>query len=351
MKALVKTQKGDGFIQVMERPYPVLPAQDWVIIRVAAAGVCGTDLHIWHDQFPYWPPVILGHEFSGEIVETGSAVKKFAVGDRVVCEPHSLACGECELCRTGRIQQCTDKRSPGWGIDGGFAEYVTMPAKLLHRIPDGVSYDIAALAEPLAITVHHVTEICGISFRDFVVVSGAGPMGILATFVAKAAGARTVVTTGLSKCEGIRFPAALKLGADRTVNVEKEDVAAVVAELSDGKGADVVIETSGAGSAISAAVSVLKKYGKLCAVGMSGDKAQIPWKDIVMKSLTVYGCFSSGYTAWDKALSLMAETGRQLDAVITHRVNLGEWEGTFRDLEAENGIKALFLMNGTEAGR
>jgi L-iditol 2-dehydrogenase len=125
---------------VREVPTPPIRDDDWVLIRVKAAGVCGTDLHIWHDQFTYWPPVVLGHEFSGEIVETGPKVRNFKAGDRVVAEPHSLACGLCENCRQGRIQLCEHKRSPGWGIDGAFADYVTMPETLLHRIPGDMSW-------------------------------------------------------------------------------------------------------------------------------------------------------------------------------------------------------------------
>ena len=158
MKALMKVAKGPGNIEVRDIPRPTLPGPDWVIIEVKAAGVCGTDLHIWHDQYPYWPPVVMGHEFSGVIAEAGDGVRGFQVGDRVVAEPHSLACGVCPLCRQGKVQICASKRSPGWGIDGAFTDYVAMPYHLLHRIPDNLSFELAALAEPMAITVHQVSE-------------------------------------------------------------------------------------------------------------------------------------------------------------------------------------------------
>ncbi len=343
MKALVKTAKGEGNIEVKNMPYPSLPAGDWVIIKVRAAGVCGTDLHIWHDMYPYWPPVILGHEFAGEIAETGKDVKRFSVGDRVVCEPHSLACGVCELCREGRIQQCAEKRSPGWGINGGFAEYVAMPEKLLHRIPEKMSFEIAALAEPMAITVHHVTELCGIGCMDTVAVSGAGPIGIMAAFVAKASGAGRVIITGMDACEAVRFPAALKLGADDVINVCKKSAYDEVMHITGGRGADVVIETSGAAPAISDSIRMTKKYGRLCAIGLGRESSEIPWKQIVMRSVTVVGCMSSGYSAWDKALKLMDGTEKDISCLITHRVKLEDWKETFLDLEAERGIKAVFI--------
>ena len=343
MKALVKTGKGAGLIEVRDVPYPKLPAQDWVIIRVKAAGVCGTDLHIWHDQYPYWPPVTLGHEFAGEIVELGSDVKGYKIGDRVVCEPHSLACGSCELCRSGRIQQCAQKRSPGWGIDGGFADYVAMPALLLHRIPEKLDFVTAALAEPMAIVVHQVTELCGIDCQDTVVISGAGPIGIMAAFVAKAVGAGHVIITGMDACEAVRFPAALKLGADEIINVQKQSVYERVMEITGGRGADVVIETSGAQSAISEAIRMTKKFGKICAIGLGREEATVPWKQLVMRSITVVGCMSSGYSAWDKALNLMARTDKDISCLVTHQPALEDWEQTFHDLQAEKGIKAVFI--------
>ncbi len=343
MKGLYKTAKGTGNVEVRECEAPKLRGDDWVLIKVKAAGVCGTDLHIWHDEFPYWPPVIMGHEFSGEIVEVGPKVKKFAVGDAVVAEPHSFACDTCYLCREGRIQLCEDKRSPGWGFDGAFTDYVTMPEKLLHRIPEGVAWDIAALAEPLAITVHQVTERCGIACQDTVVVTGCGPIGIMCAFVAKQMGAGKVIITGLASCKELRFPVALQLGADLAINVMEENPVDKVMELTGGKGADVVIETSGSAAGISQSIQMLKKCGKLCAIGMGRDTTEIPWKQIVLKSLDVVGCMSSSYSSWDKALGLMANTDKDLGLLITHHESIENWESVFNDLIAEKGIKAMFI--------
>ena len=344
MKALVKTDAGPGNIEIRDVSIPELPSKDWVLIKVKAAGVCGTDLHIWHDQFPYWPPVTLGHEFAGEIVKTGSKVSRFKEGDRVVAEPHTLACGVCDLCRQGRIQLCSSKRSPGWGIDGGFAEFVAMPEKLLHRVPDGMSYDIAALAEPMAIAVHQVTERCKIECQDFVAVTGAGPIGILAAFVAKSVGAGKVAITGMNACEYIRFKVAKELGADYIINVQKNDAVEQIMKLTGGKGADVVIETSGAQKAIAQSIEVLKKCGKLCAIGLGkNSETSIPWNKALQKSLDIVCCMSSGYTAWDKALTLMKNTDKDLSKLITHKAALEDWQYIFEELEAERGIKALFI--------
>jgi L-iditol 2-dehydrogenase len=346
VKALMKVAKGVGNIEIRDIDIPKIPQEDWVLIKVKAAGVCGTDLHIWHDQFPYWPPVVLGHEFSGEIVEIGSKVNNFKVGDRVVAEPHSLACGVCELCRQGKIQICESKRSPGWGINGAFSDYLVMPSMLLHKIPETLSFELAALAEPMAIAVHQVLERGRIECQDFVVVTGAGPIGILAAFVAKAAGAAKVVVTGMSACEQIRFKVASELGADYIVNVEKENALDKVMELTGNRGADIVIETSGAGPAIGQSVDMLRKCGRISAIGLSGrETVNFPWNKAMHKSIDIAFNMSSSYTAWDRALSLMANTELNLSSVITHKTSIDHWEQTFIDLEAEKGVKALFIMN------
>ena len=134
MKALVKTQKGAGNLELRDVRVPH-PGPGEVLLQVQAVGICGTDLHIRDDQFPYWPPVTLGHEFCGRVTELGPGVTHVAEGDRVVGEPHNRACGHCYLCRTGNIQICVGKRSPGWGVDGAMAEYLVMPKVLLHKLP------------------------------------------------------------------------------------------------------------------------------------------------------------------------------------------------------------------------
>lgn len=344
MKALVKTGRGAGNIEVKDVDMPKIPQEDWVLIKVKAAGVCGTDLHIWYDQFPYWPPVILGHEFSGEIADMGTKVKNFKVGDRVVAEPHSLACGTCALCRQGRIQLCSSKRSPGWGIDGAFTDYIVMPSTLLHKIPEGVSYELAALAEPMAITVHQVAERGRIDCQDFVVVTGAGPVGILAAFVAKAVGAAKVAITGMNPCEQVRFKAAREMGADYIINVEKENPVDKIMELTDGRGADIVIETSGADPAIAQTVDMVRKCGRISAIGLCSKEAvNFPWNKAMHKALDISFNMSSSYTSWDRALSLIASTDMDLGRMITHKASIDEWECVFMDLLEEKGIKALFI--------
>jgi L-iditol 2-dehydrogenase len=344
MKALQKYEKGKGFVEVREVPVPKIQHDDEVLINVKAAGVCGTDLHIYDDEFPYWPPVTLGHEFSGVVVDVGEKVTNVREGDRVVAEPHAEACMVCDICRRGYWQLCPKKRSPGWGRDGAFADYVVMPAKLLHKIPDKLSYNVAALMEPLAGAVNYVCERVRVMAQDTVVVIGPGPIGILCAFAAKESGAGKVIVLGVSSDEALRFPVALELGADLTINVLKDDALAIISDLTNGNMADVAIEASGNEKGIQTAISSLRKLGRLCAVGLTGkDVVNVNWDSAQLKMLDVYFNMSTSYTSWNKAISMAANTKRDLGRLITHTESINNWEKVFADLRNGNGIKALFI--------
>ena len=346
MKALVKHSKGAGNVEVREVIKPSIKSDDWVLIKVKAAGICGTDVHVWQDKFMYWPPVILGHEFSGEIVEIGSACGKFKTGDRVVVEPQIKNCGTCEFCRSGRMHLCMEKWTLGWRTDGCMAEYVSVPEMFLHKIPDGLNYEMAALCEPVAVAVYDIAEHGKIDINDFVVVQGSGPIGILAAYMAKRLGAREVVLTGIDASEFCRFDAARKLGADYIVNVQKENLKDRVMELTDGHGADCVIETSGAPRAIAGCVELLKKNGRLIGMGIPAEESiQFPWKDSVLKSLEFYFSMSTCYTSWDRALCLLEKDSEMLKNLITWTGGLEDWEGVFNSLLEEKNIKAVFKFD------
>ena len=340
MLALTKTGKGEGLMALCERPIPAY-GEDEVLIRVAYSGICGTDIHILHDQFAYYPPVILGHEFSGVVEAVGARVTDFSIGERVVGEPHNRACGKCYLCRNGHIQNCADKRSIGWGIDGSFTNYVVMPEKLLHKIPEGLSLRDAAMAEPCAIVAHQLLERARVTPGDCVVVMGVGPIGLLAAQMAKIAGAGKVILCGTSADVDYRLKIADALGCyDLFINVQTEDVAAIVAKET-GIGADLVVEASGAGSAIRTAIKVLKKWGTLCAIGMTAaPTVEIPWNEAMMKVLDVQFNMSSSYGGWDIALKLMASGKLQVSPMIGVRP-LREWKEAFADLEAGRAMKLL----------
>ncbi len=343
MQALVKTQKGEGFIELQDVPEPV-NSDDEVLIEVKAAGICGTDIHVKHDTFPYWPPVILGHEFSGEIVKVGDNVTGWQVGDRVVGEPHTLHCGTCYLCREGHIQNCAQKRSPGWGIDGAFTKYLKYPPKLLHHIPDGMTFEQAALVEPAANCVTDIVERGSLEVGDFVVVTGPGPIGLIAAQVAKAGGAREVMIVGAPGDEELRLSTARKLGIDHVVNFAEENPVEKCLALTDGRGADLVIECSGAPPAIAQTVQLARKWGKICAIGLTGKRpVELDWDAAMTKVLTLYFSMSTAYASWDKTIWMIAEGKVNADLLVTHTLPLAEWEKAFEAVESMEALKVVLI--------
>lgn len=344
MRALQKYDRGKGFVGVRDVQKPAIKRDEDVLIKVKAAGICGTDLHIIDDEFTCWPPVTLGHEFAGVVVETGKNVKNVKTGDRVVAEPHAEACMVCELCRRGYWQICPEKRSPGWGQNGAFTDYLTMPAKLLHKIPDNLSFEVGALIEPMAVAVNYVCERVKVMAQETVVVVGAGPIGILCAFAARENGAGKVITLGVGADEALRFPVALELGADRVINVLKEDALAIIADLTDAKMADLVVEASGNEKGIQMAINAVRKLGRLCVVGLTGKPdVRVNWDTAQKKMLDVYFNMSTSYTSWDRAIAIAANTKRDLAKLITRKESIENWEKVFDDLRKGNEIKVLFI--------
>ena len=343
MKALVKTQKGQGFIEVQNVPEPE-PGPGEVKIEVAACGVCGSDIHVRHDTFPYWPPVILGHEFTGTVVELGADCQRFREGYRVVAEPHTRACGKCYLCRTGNIQICSEKRSPGWGIDGGMAEFICYPELLLHSIPSEMTWDQASVVEP---TANAVTDLLLRTKQvpgDFVVVQGPGPIGLMTALVARAAGAREVVIVGTPGDAGIRFKKAHELGFRRTIDIGVQDPVEVVMDLTGGIGADIVVECSGAAKAIPLTADLVKKKGKICVIGLTGGRTvELPWDRFAFKVVNVIFNLSTEYESWDRTISLIQSGKVPAEKLITHREPLENWEQVFDDIENLQALKGLII--------
>lgn len=343
MRALVKTQKGKGFIEVREVAEPAVSAGQ-VKIKVEACGICGSDIHVRHDSFPYWPPVILGHEFTGTVIELGENCTMLKVGDRVVAEPHTKACGCCSLCRTGNIQICSAKRSPGWGIDGGMAEYICYPEGLLHKIPESMSWDQAVVVEPTANITTDLLERTGVSAGDFVVILGPGPIGLMAAMAARAVGARDVVLIGTGGDVVIRFAKARELGFSNLINATEADLVQTVLDMTDGKGADVVVECSGAPRAIASTVDLVRKMGKICVIGLTGNKmVELPWDKFSFKVVNMIFNLSTAYTSWDKTINLISSGRIQSEKLITHKEPLENWEKVFNDIENLKALKGVLI--------
>jgi len=347
MQALVKTQKGKGFIEVRDVPVPSIGDSE-VLIDVKACGICGTDLHIYHDEFPYYPPVILGHEFSGTIAAVGRNVQGWAVGDRVVGEPHTMACGICPLCRTGNRQICPHKRSPGWGIDGAFAPLMRWPEPgLLHRIPGNLDFPAAALTEPLANVVTDVVLPQAVMAGDVVAVAGPGPIGIMAALVAKYAGASTVIIFGVDDDEEIRLSLCRSLPAiDHVINVQKEDLVALVQDVTSGRGVDLFIEASGAHAAMETGARIIRKLGTVTAIGLTGrPSVEFPYDAFMMKSVRYLFNVSTKYESWDRAIRILTTGLIPHERLVSHRGSLEQWQDFFDALLARKALKGMFLFN------
>ena len=340
MNAVVKVERGIGKIELKDVPEPVAgPGQ--VKIEIKAAGICGTDLHIWHDESPYRPPVVLGHELSGVIAELGEGVVGLKVGDRVTSETAGVVCGTCVYCRAGHYNLCIDRLGIGSGIDGAFARYCVVRNDIVHVLPEEIDFASGALCEPLSCCVHGVIEQTAVAAGDLVVIHGAGVIGLLSLQVAKAEGCRVVVL-GLSADEE-RLKLARRLGADETVNVEEADVGQIVKGMSGGIGADVVLECSGAEPAASLGLEIIRKRGKFTQMGLFGHPIRIDFEKVAYKELQATGSFSQKRTAWKRALMLLKEGTVKTAPLVTHRFPLKCWKEAFERLEAREGGKILLI--------
>jgi L-iditol 2-dehydrogenase len=312
-----------------------------VAIRVKAAGICGSDLHIraWDIKIPMRPPMITGHEFSGVIDELGSGVEGWQVGERVTAEPSYSVCGRCPWCRSGSYNLCPERKVLGYWADGTFAEYTIVPGERLHRLPENVGFYEGALVEPLACCVHGVLELTGIAAGELVVVTGPGAIGLLAMQVARSCGARVVVVG--TEADARRLDVARSLGAEHTVEVGSDRPEALVMDLTDGVGADVLIECSGAPAAVDAGLGLVRKQGRYTQIGLFGRPVTIDFEQIAYKELRVTGSFAQRWTAWKRALTILEMGVVWLRPLISDVLPLSEWEDGFRKLEKREGLKVL----------
>jgi L-iditol 2-dehydrogenase len=336
MRALVKTANKPNCMEIREIEKPV-PRDHELLIRVLGAGVCGTDLHIRKGEWICEKlPVVMGHEFCGEIAEVGRTVKGFKRGERVVVEPHHSTCGICEYCLTGRRHLCPDKKAYGVDRNGGFAEYVVVDADLTHKLREGISPEEGALIEPTAIVCHGVLVKGTIKCTDRVAVVGPGPIGILSAQVARAVGAAEVIVTGIRKDREIRLKLCEELGF---LTYEAENAAAMEGLKNK---YDVAIEASGFSQGIGLALDLLKKDKQLIAIGIPmEERSPVPWEQAMKKSETIICCYSSSYMAWEMALTLASSGKIKLKPIITHHLPLEDWEKAFDALEIGKGVKAV----------
>ncbi len=325
MRAVVKTCLGEGGVSVTTWPLPV-PGPTDVIVQVHAAGVCGTDLHLLEDNYPSRPPVVMGHEVAGVVIELGADVDPAWRGARVACETHHQVCA-CEFCLSGHRNLCNNKASMGSFVDGGFAERVRVPARLLHRVPERIPLEEAALSEPLACVAHLLLDPPLVNAGDRVLVTGPGPMGALCAQVARAMGG-SVVMAGLPT-DAPRLEIARRLGF----------------ETADGavEGTfDVVIECSGSSGGVRVALEAVRKAGRYVAVGILGRDVTIPFDQLLYKELTLTSGFAATAESWRRAMTLLEDGLVDLGPLVSAIEPLNNWGSVIDRLRAGEGMKVVF---------
>jgi L-iditol 2-dehydrogenase len=335
----MKTRPKPG-VELKEIDDPI-PNQDEVLIRVKSAAICGSDLGIYHYTPAYSKmklPVVLGHEFSGIIEEVGKNVVGFNVGDKVLSESVK-ACDTCGFCKSGMSNLCDQSTLFGIHTDGGFAEYVKVPYKLLHRIPDGMTFDQAALVEPLSNAVHFVRDITPFQRDDYVVVQGIGPIGLFSAQLFKLGGARVLIS-GLS-VDKVRFRIADKLGLE-TLNIETDSLENRVLMDTDSTGADVAFIAVGAPQAVKQATSIVKKRGRITVVGIFGQEVPIDMTWIVRRELEIHGAYDAKPENFPKSIDLISRNQVDVNSVLTHKYSLDEAEEAFKTAIDRTGGKIVF---------
>ncbi|WP_423927484.1 L-threonine 3-dehydrogenase [Candidatus Palauibacter sp.] len=343
MKAILKPGPDPGLI-LGEAPTPGIRSRD-VLIRVRRAGICGTDLHI--HQWDRWsqnrvnPPLILGHEFMGEVVETGRLVENIEVGDRVSAEGH-LVCGHCEFCGTGQAHVCRDTRIIGIDRDGAFAEYVSIPAANIIHIPESISDDHAAVFDPLGNAFHTVlhTDVAG----RVVAVVGCGPIGLFAIGIARVAGAARVIA--VEPHEGRRELAA-RMGAHDCLDPTEGGVETQVAELTRGYGAHVVCEMSGHPEGVRSAFRMCRNGGHVRLLGLPKHTVEVNLaRDIIFKGLHVYGVAGRlMYRTWIEMRDFLAAGRLDIDPVITHRLPFDRFEEGIAAMNSGEAAKVVLALD------
>jgi threonine 3-dehydrogenase len=340
MKALVKAKAEKG-IWMEDVPEPQMGVHD-VLIKIKKTAICGTDIHIY--EWDDWAkqhihvPMVIGHEFVGEIVDVGSEVRHLCkIGDHVSGEGH-IACGHCRNCRAGRSHLCRVNMSVGVTRDGCFAEYLCIPAVNVYPIPSIIPDNIAAILDPLGNATH-----TALSFNltgEDVLITGAGPVGMMAAAVAKHAGARFVVITDINE---YRLNLAEKIGVTKTVNPQKQSLKEVMHELGMKEGFDVGLEMSGNMFAFQEMIAHMNHAGKIALLGFLPPQTQIDWSQVIMKGLTIKGVYGREmYDTWYKMVAML-QSGLNILPAITHEYGIDDYEKAFNTMHS--GQSGKVIMN------
>ena len=340
MDALVKPAAGPG-LELRQVPVPT-PGPGEVLIKIRKTAICGSDVHIYHwnswAQQHVKPGMVTGHEYVGEIAVLGEGVNGLTVGQRVSGEGH-ITCGHCRNCRNGDIQWCKDTFGVGVDRDGAFAEYLCIPARNVIALPDDLPEDVVAFFDAFGNATH--TALMWNLVGEDVLITGAGPIGVMAGGICKYAGARRVVITDLND---YRLDLARKMGVDAAVNTAKEDLKYVMKRLNIVEGFDVGLEMSGAAPAFRQMLSVMRNGGKISLLGLGNKPMELNMNDIIGKGLTLQGIYGRKMDNWHQ-MSYMVQGGLDMSPIITHRFHYTDFEKGFAAMDS--GMSGKVILDWT----
>lgn len=345
MRALVKYGNKPGEVEIRDVPVPEIGPND-VLLRVKAVGICGWDIEMWQHKManPVTVPVVQGHEFCGVVAKLGAEVEDFNEGDRVVSETSAVVCGKCPQCLTGNYHLCSSRKGFGYGVDGAFTDYVKVPARCLHRMPDNVSFDHACLTELGCVAYQALVVLSKIMPGTPLLIIGPGPVGLFSLQIAKASGAGPILVVGTDKDER-RFTVARDLGAARTIDVTREDPRAIISDLTRGQGIPLVVDAAGNQHALKLAVDVVARQGQITKIGWGPKPIEFSLDPLLSKCVRLQGTFSHNWPTWEAVIAMISAGTLQMEPMISHRITIDQWLETFQDIHEGRGVKAVMLFN------
>ncbi len=357
MRAVVHYALQKGAIELREVPPPPACGDDEVLLQPRGVGVCGSEVHHYHNTqtWKVTVPVILGHEFCGVIAEVGKSVQGFRPGDRVASETAARICGHCAYCRTGEYNLCRERRGFGNAADGAMAEFVNVPARCLHHLPNSISWEQAALTEPCCVAYNATCVKTHIRPGDSVLVLGPGPIGLLCLALAKLSGAGWLGVVGLEK-DHARLEIAKTMGANAVLIAGRQASASqggharnsdapleAVRSLRDGLGVDVVIDASGVSPTLEFAMAAVRPGGQITKVGWGSGPLGFTLDPLVQKAIKLQGSFSHNYPMWEKVIALMA-AGKLNPLPLVGRVApLEDWQTCFEEMAGGKIVKGVLM--------
>jgi L-iditol 2-dehydrogenase len=354
MSAVVHFALQNGAVELREVPTPAGPGDDEVLLAPRGVGVCGSEIHQFHNtqSWKVRVPVILGHEFCGIVVQAGKSVRGFREGDRVASETAAHICGRCVYCRTGEYNLCPERLGFGYGVDGAMAEFAKVPARCLHHLPDSISWEKAAITEPCCVAYNATCVKTDIRPGDSVLILGPGPIGLLCLMMAKLSGAGWLGIAGLEQ-DAARLAIAQSIGADAAIvvgkkpeggnppNPDEAEPLKTVRGLGDGLGVDVVIDASGSSRTIELAMAAVRPGGQITKVGWGPQPLNCSLDPIVQKAVRLQGSFSHNYPIWERVVALLASGRLDPSPLIGRIAPLQEWRTCFEEMAGGKIVKGV----------